>query len=119
MTDDLAAARFADVLAALGAEARLRILRLLLAAYPQGVVAGDLATELRLAPSTLSHHLERLRAQRIVSVRREGTFLRYFADVDTLRDLLAFFFAECCARNRAIDPCAILPTEMKNDRPSP
>jgi DNA-binding transcriptional ArsR family regulator len=97
-------ARFADMLAALGTEPRLRIVRLLLAAYPEGVVAGDIATELGIAGSTLSHHLEKLRTEDLVTVRREGTFLRYAANAAALRTLLAFLYAECCTRSCAVQP---------------
>jgi DNA-binding transcriptional ArsR family regulator len=97
-------ARFADMLAALGTEPRLRIVRLLLAAYPEGVVAGDIAAELGIAGSTLSHHLEKLRTEDLVTVRREGTFLRYAANAAALRTLLAFLYAECCTRSCAVQP---------------
>ena len=97
-------ARFADMLAALGTEPRLRIVRLLLAAYPEGVVAGDIAAELGIAGSTLSHHLEKLRNENLVTVRREGTFLRYAANAAALRALLAFLYAECCTRSCAVQP---------------
>ena len=54
-------ARFADMLAAIGTEPRLRIMRLLLSAHPGGLVVGDIQTELGIPPSTLSHHLEKLK----------------------------------------------------------
>jgi DNA-binding transcriptional ArsR family regulator len=97
-------ARFADMLSALGTEPRLRIVRLLLAAHPEGLVAGDIGAELGIAGSTLSHHLERLRHEGLVTVRREGTFLRYAANAEALQALLAFLYAECCTRNRAVEP---------------
>ena len=67
-------ARYADMLAALGAEPRLRIVRLLLAAHPEGLVVGEIGSELGIPPSTLSHHLDKLKNEGLVSVRREGTF---------------------------------------------
>lgn len=97
-------ARFADMLSALGTEPRLRIVRLLLAAHPQGLVAGDIGAELGVAGSTLSHHLEKLRHEGLVTVRREGTFLRYAANAAALQALLAFLYAECCTRSRAVEP---------------
>jgi DNA-binding transcriptional ArsR family regulator len=103
-----ATARFAAMLAALGTEPRLRIVRLLLAAHPQGMVASDIARELDIASSTLSHHLEKLRNENLVQVRREGTFLWYSADTEALRELLGFLYAECCTRNKAIEPKAIV-----------
>ena len=97
-------ARYAEMLAAMGTEPRLRIVRLLLTAHPGGMIAGDIGTELDIAPSTLSHHLERLKREGVVKVRRERTFLWYTANADVLEDLLQFLFAECCTRCNAIDP---------------
>lgn len=98
---------FADMLSALGAEPRLRILRLLLSAHPDGMVVGEIGEELGIPASTLSHHLDKLKNERLVTVRREGTFLRHVANAEALRDLLAFLYAECCTRNRAVEPDAI------------
>lgn len=101
-------ARFADMLAAMGTEPRLRILRLLLAAHPEGLVVGDIAAELAIASSTLSHHLEKLRNEELVAVRREGTFLWYSANTAALQELLGFLYAECCTRNRVVEPSRIV-----------
>jgi DNA-binding transcriptional ArsR family regulator len=96
------------MLAAMGAEPRLRIVRLLLSAHPDGMIAGDIQWELGIPPSTLSHHLERLRNEDLVSVRREGTFLWYSANNKSLQELLSFLYAECCTRNKAIRPETIV-----------
>jgi ArsR family transcriptional regulator len=101
-------ARFADMFSALGTEPRLRIMRLLLSAHPDGMVVGDIITELGITASTLSHHLEKLKNEQLVRVQRESTFLRYSANVDALRELLGFLYAECCTRNKAIEPQAIV-----------
>jgi len=100
-------ARYADMLSALGAEPRLRIVRLLLAAHPEGLVVGEIGAELGIPPSTLSHHLDKLKNEDLVSVRRESTFLRYTANTKTLQEIVGFLFAECCTRNKAIRPEAI------------
>src|SRR5271166_4195156 len=91
--------RYADMLAAMGTEPRLRIMRLLLSAHPQGLVVGEIGGELSMAGSTLSHHLEKLKNEGLVSVKRESTFLRYSAKTEALQDLLGFLYAECCTRN--------------------
>lgn len=96
--------RFAEMLGAIGSESRLRILRLLLAAHPGGMIAGDIQSELSIPASTLSHHLEKLRHEGLVLSRREGTFLWYTANTDVLRELLTFLYAECCTRNPVISP---------------
>ena len=97
-------ARYADMLAAMGTEPRLRIMRLLLAAHPDGMVVGEIGGELEISPSTLSHHLEKLKHEGLVSVRREGTYLWYSANTKALETLVGFLYAECCTRNKAIEP---------------
>lgn len=100
--------RYADMLAAMGTEPRLRIMRLLLSAHPHGMVAGEIGAELGMPGSSLSHHLEKLKNEDLVSVKRESTFLRYTAKTETLRELLGFLYAECCTRNQAIEPETII-----------
>lgn len=99
--------RYADMFTALGTESRLRILRLLLSAHPDGMVVNEIAEELDVPGSTLSHHLDKLKNEDLVTVQREGTFLRYAANTKTLQELLGFLYAECCTRNKAIKPEAI------------
>jgi len=100
--------RYAEMFSALGTESRLAILRLLLAAHPEGLVVGDIQSELEIPASTLSHHLERLRIEGLVTVRRERTFLRYAANTAALEELLGFLFAECCSRSKAVSAEAIV-----------
>jgi DNA-binding transcriptional ArsR family regulator len=94
---DAAVTRFADMLAAIGAESRLRIVRLLLQSHPDGMTAGELGDALRISASTLSHHLDRLKREEVIAVRREGTYLHYTANTAALEDLLRFLYAECCS----------------------
>jgi ArsR family transcriptional regulator len=100
--------RFADMLSAMGTEPRLRIVRLLLSAHPEGMFVGEIGEELQIPNSTLSHHLEKLKNENLVSVQREGTFLRYRANTAALEELLGFLYAECCTRHKAIEPQKIV-----------
>jgi ArsR family transcriptional regulator len=102
--DTAHAIRYAGMFAAMGAEPRLRIMQLLLTAHPQGLVAGEIQDELGIPASTLSHHLDKLRNEDLVRVRREGTFLWYAANTEALQAIINFLYAECCTRNRAIEP---------------
>ena len=101
-------ARYADMLSAMGTEPRLRIMQLLLSAHPDGLVVGEIQDELEIPNSTLSHHLDKLKNENLVSVRRESTFLRYAANTGALQELLRFLYAECCTRNKAVRPQAIM-----------
>ena len=96
--------KYADMFSAMGTEARLRIMQLLLSAHPEGLVVGEIQEELDIPNSTLSHHLDKLRNEGLVNVRRESTFLRYTANTDALQELLQFLYAECCTRNKALKP---------------
>ena len=101
-------AKYADMFSAMGTEPRLRIMQLLLSAHPQGLVVGDIQGELDIPNSTLSHHLEKLKTEGLVQIERQGTFLRYTADTEALEELLRFLYAECCTRNKALKPEAII-----------
>jgi ArsR family transcriptional regulator, arsenate/arsenite/antimonite-responsive transcriptional repressor len=96
--------RYADMFAAMGAEPRLRIMQLLLTAHPQGLVVGDIQDELEIPASTLSHHLDKLKNEKLVRVRREGTYLWYTANLESLQEIINFLYAECCTRNKAMRP---------------
>jgi ArsR family transcriptional regulator len=96
--------KFADMFSAMGTEARLRIVQLLLSAHPEGLVVSEIQEELEIPNSTLSHHLDKLKNEGLVQVRRESTFLRYTADTDALQQLLQVLYAECCTRNKALKP---------------
>lgn len=97
-------AKYADMLSAMGTEPRLRIMQLLLSAHPDGLVVSDIQSELDIPNSTLSHHLDKLKNEELVNVRRESTFLRYTANTEALQELLQFLYAECCTRNKALKP---------------
>ena len=97
-------ARYADMFSAMGTEPRLRIMQLLLSAHPEGLVVGEIQEELEIPGSTLSHHLDKLRNEGLVQVERKGTFLRYTANTEALREMLRFLYAECCTRNKAMKP---------------
>lgn len=101
-------AKYADMFSAMGTEPRLRIMQLLLSAHPDGLVVGEIQQELDIPNSTLSHHLDKLRAEELVCVRRESTYLHYTANTEALQDLLQFLYAECCTRNKALKPETII-----------
>src|SRR5215469_11568917 len=108
MRTDNRVVQYADMFAAIGAETRLRIMQLLLQAHPGGLVVGEIQDVLGIPASTLSHHLDKLRNEELIKVRRESTFLRYTANTEALRELLGFLYAECCTRNQAVKPSEIV-----------
>jgi ArsR family transcriptional regulator, arsenate/arsenite/antimonite-responsive transcriptional repressor len=101
-------ARYADMFSAIGIEPRLRIMQLLLSAHPEGLVVSEIQDELEIPGSTLSHHLDKLKNEDLVRVERKGTFLRYRANTEALREILQFLYAECCTRNKALKPQTLI-----------
>lgn len=87
----------AEQLAALGHPARLRALRTLMGAGPDGASAGTLAAAAGLAPSAASFHLDRLRLAGVAGRRRAGREMRYVADFEAVQALLDFLGETCCA----------------------
>lgn len=94
--------RYADIFAALGSEPRLEIMRLLLAAFPQGLTVGDIQVQLKIPNSTLSHHLEKLRVEGLVVSKREKQFLWYSANAVTVEELLSFLYNGCAVGDRSL-----------------
>src|SRR5271166_3189029 len=82
--------RYADMFSAMGTEPRLRIMQLLLSAHPEGLVVSEIQDELEIPGSTLSHHLDKLKNEDLVRAERKGTFLRYTANTEALREILQF-----------------------------
>lgn len=93
MKVDDAAAR----LEALGNPTRLKIYRALVRAGHAGMPVGRLQERLKIPASTLSHHIKGLLAVGLISQVREGTTLVCHAEYDTMRGLVDFLVAECCA----------------------
>lgn len=99
-----------DAFGALSQETRLDVFRLLVSKGPVGMHAGSIAAELDVRQNTLSTHLAILTRAGLVRNEREGRSVRYFADLDGMRALLAFLMADCCGGKPA--RCASLLEEL-------
>lgn len=93
MKIDNAAAR----LEALGNPTRLKIYRALVRAGKAGLTVGGLQDKLKIAPSTLSHHIKALVVVGLITQVREATTLVCHANYDVMQGLVDFLVAECCA----------------------
>lgn len=83
-------------LAALAQEARLRIFRALVVAGNDGLNPGDIASELDVAPATLSFHLKELTNAGLITQERRGRYLIYRASFESMNELLAYLTENCC-----------------------
>lgn len=82
--------------AALSQETRLRILRLLISAGPEGMAAGTIATEVAVSASNVSFHLKELERAGLVHSRRDSRSIVYSATFDSLAGLIRFLMEDCC-----------------------
>lgn len=85
-----------DALGALAHETRLSVFRMLVQAGPAGLVAGAIAEQAAVPPSTMSHHLATLERAGLVTSQRESRLIRYRTDYAAMRRLLAFLMQDCC-----------------------
>jgi DNA-binding transcriptional ArsR family regulator len=92
----------AKQLEALGNPTRLQVYRTLVRAGEPGLPVGRLQQKLRIAASTLSHHLHRLIQTGLVTQERQSTTLICRANYPSMNALLAFLADECCADTREI-----------------
>ncbi len=87
---------------AVGSEPRLQVLKLLVKAGTQGLLVGEIQSQLGIPASTLTHHLRFLENAGLIQQRKLGTSVFNFADFDHIRSLASFLLEECCADEKAI-----------------
>ncbi|MFN4039823.1 MAG: ArsR/SmtB family transcription factor [Erythrobacter sp.] len=85
-----------DALGALAHETRLSVFRMLVKAGPDGMIAGAIAEQRGVPPSTMSHHLATLERAGLVQSTRESRLIHYRADFSAMRQLLTFLTQDCC-----------------------
>lgn len=88
-----------QIFEALSSPIRLEIFRLLVKNSPQGLVQGDIATALDIPASNLSFHLKTIAHSQLISVEREGRFMRYKVNIPLMLETIAYLTEECCASN--------------------
>ncbi len=92
MEEERALAAFA----ALSQETRLRIVRLLIQAGPDGMAAGSIGEAIGATTSRLSFHLTHLEHAGLIRSRRDGRFIIYTALYPSFSGLIAFLMRDCC-----------------------
>lgn len=100
-----------SVFESLSSGVRLDAYRLLVKHGPDGMVAGEIASTLKVPPTNLSFHLKELTHTGLVTVEQEGRFQRYRANIPLMLDLIAYLTEECCAGHP--EKCADLRTASK------
>ena len=114
-----------NIFEALSSEVRLGLFRLLVKYAPNGLVAGEIAKILAVTNTNLSFHLKELLHTGLITVEKEGRFLRYRANIPLMLETIGFLSSECCSersrkssnsRSTSVMPSKVLPdcgcTEM-------
>ena len=81
---------------ALSQETRLDVFRLLVRAGSNGIASGAIGEILGVKQNTMSANLTILSNAGLIRKQRQGRSVRYFADFDGVRGLLAFLMEDCC-----------------------
>jgi len=97
-------------LATLSHPQRMQVFRLLMRRYPDAVPAGEIAAALGLKASTNSVYLSALLEAGLAEQHRQGTSLRYRANVPEVQNLIGFLFLDCCRGRPDLCPPHPLPT---------
>lgn len=93
---------------AMSQETRLRIVRLLVKAGPDGVAAGNIATAMEVSPSNVSFHLKELERAGLINARRASRSIVYSADFEALTGLIRFLMEDCCSGRPEICEAALV-----------
>jgi len=107
------------VFGALSQETRLRILRMLVVAGPDGLAAGAIAEKAEVSASNVSFHAKELERAGLVRSRRDSRSILYSAEYDALSGLLSFLMKDCCSGRPeicgpAIEASCCAPTKGKD-----
>jgi DNA-binding transcriptional ArsR family regulator len=93
MKTEIAAQGFAAV----GSEARLMVLRILVRAGNRGLAINDIQHRTGIPASTLAHHLKFLAAGGLIEQEKRGRMVINRANYAHIEALAGYLLAECCA----------------------
>jgi protein-tyrosine-phosphatase/DNA-binding transcriptional ArsR family regulator len=109
----------ASIFGALGQETRLRVLRLLIAAGPSGLPAGEIADRLGIPASTTSFHLAALERAGLTQSTRQSRQIIHAVRIAALRELISFLTETCCSGHPELcgDIACLLPASPEESAP--
>lgn len=84
----------------LSQETRLRVFKLLIEYGREGLIPGKIAEKLKIPDNTLSFHLSHMSKANLVTSKKEGRSITYFANTDLIEDLIGYLTENCCAREK-------------------
>ena len=89
-----------NAFAALAQETRLRIIKILIEYGNNGAAAGVISERLKVPHNTLSFHLSHLKQAGLVSAKKDGRSIIYFANTKTIQALIDYLSENCCLNEK-------------------
>ena len=89
-----------EAFASLSQETRLKVFKLLIEYGPDGLIPGKIAEKLKIPDNTLSFHLSHMAKAKLVTSKKNGRSVLYFANTDLIDDLIGFMEQNCCSKTK-------------------
>ena len=90
-----------EAFSSLSQETRLKVFKLLVEYGQDGAIPGTIAEELKIPDNTLSFHLSHMSKAGLVSSKKNGRSITYFANSNLINALIGFLQENCCAREES------------------
>lgn len=87
-----------EAFSSLSQETRLKVFKLLIEYGRDGTMPSKIAEELDIPANTLSFHLAHMSKAGLVTSKKDGRSITYYANCDLIEDLIGYLQANCCAR---------------------
>lgn len=87
-----------EAFSSLSQETRLRVFKFLIEYGCDGSVPRKIAEALKIPDNTLSFHLSHMSKAGLVTSKKNGRSITYFANTILIEDLINYLQANCCAQ---------------------
>ncbi|MEW6058265.1 MAG: metalloregulator ArsR/SmtB family transcription factor [Bdellovibrionota bacterium] len=87
-----------EAFSSLSQETRLKVFKLLIEYGRDGVIPGKIAAELKIPDNTLSFHLSHMSKAGLVTSKKNGRSITYYANTKLIEGLIDYLQMNCCAR---------------------
>ena len=89
-----------EAFSSLSQETRLKVFRFLIQYGRDGAMAGKIAEELKIPDNTLSFHLSHMNKSGLVTSKKNGRTITYYASTDLMNNLVGYLQENCCVREK-------------------
>lgn len=91
-----------EAFSSLSQETRLRVFKTLIEYGREGLMPGAIAQKLRIPDNTLSFHLSHMSKAGLITSKKNGRSITYFANTDLIQELIGYLAENCCAQETKV-----------------